>query len=44
MSAEEAPMMTLREALAWIPGARLVGDPELRNAHFAPSPSGRGPG
>lgn len=29
MSAEEAPMMTLREALAWIPGARLIGDPDV---------------
>lgn len=25
----EAPMMTLRKALAWIPGARLVGDPDV---------------
>ncbi|MGK6309080.1 UDP-N-acetylmuramoyl-tripeptide--D-alanyl-D-alanine ligase [Variovorax sp. DT-64] len=26
---EDAPMMTLAQALAWIPGARLVGDPEV---------------
>ncbi|MDR6536094.1 UDP-N-acetylmuramoyl-tripeptide--D-alanyl-D-alanine ligase [Variovorax soli] len=26
---EEAPMMTLRQALAWIPGARLVGNPDV---------------
>lgn len=26
---EDAPMMTLAKALAWLPGARLVGDPEV---------------
>jgi UDP-N-acetylmuramoyl-tripeptide--D-alanyl-D-alanine ligase len=26
---EDAPMMTLGKALAWIPGARLVGDPDV---------------
>ncbi|OUM02351.1 UDP-N-acetylmuramoylalanyl-D-glutamyl-2, 6-diaminopimelate--D-alanyl-D-alanine ligase [Variovorax sp. JS1663] len=25
----EAPMMTLRKAQAWVPGARLVGDPDV---------------
>jgi UDP-N-acetylmuramoyl-tripeptide--D-alanyl-D-alanine ligase len=26
---EDAPMMTLGKAMAWIPGARLVGDPDV---------------